>query len=98
MLSNYVNQNLTRKARSETRNDYNEYTYTTSTVKGRFIYKRELFRLDTGEEVLSDGICYTMATFKEGDLLTADGKDWVVRRVYPAVKLNGVQGFTKVVL
>lgn len=98
MLSNYVNQSVTRKARSATPNEYNEYTYTTSTIKGRFIYKRELFRLETGEEILSDAIFYTMSTIKEGDKITADSKDWVVRRVYPAVKLNGITGFTKVVL
>jgi hypothetical protein len=98
MISEYVNQSVTLKAKSSTPNQYNEYTYTSSTIKGRFIYKRELFRLENGEEILSNAILYTMATVSEGDKITADSKDWVVRRVYPAVKLNGIEGFTKVML
>ena len=97
MLSNYVNQNVTLKTRTG-QNQYNEPTYTTSTIKGRFIYKRELFRLENGEEVLSNAILYTMATVSEGDVIVSDSKDWIVRSVYPAVKLNGIQGFTKVML
>jgi len=97
MLSNYVNQNVTLKTRTG-QNEYNEPTYTTSTIKGRFIYKRELFRLENGEEVLSNAILYTMATVSEGDNITSDSKDWVVRSVYPGVKLNGIKGFTKVML
>ena len=97
MLSNYVNQNVTLKTRTG-QNEYNEPTYTTSTIKGRFIYKRELFRLENGEEVLSNAILYTMATVSEGDVIVSDSKDWIVRSVYPAVKLNGIQGFTKVML
>lgn len=97
MLSNYVNQSVTLKTRTG-QNEYNEPTYTSSTIKGRFIYKRELFRLENGEEVLSNAILYTMSTVSEGDNITADSKNWVVRSVYPAVKLNGTQGFSKVVL
>lgn len=98
MLSNYVNQNVTLKARSATPNEYNEYTYTISTIKGRFIYKRELFRLENGEEVLSNAILYTMATVSEGDNIVADSKNWVVRTVYPHVGLSGATEFYKVVL
>lgn len=97
MLSNYINQSVTLKTRTG-QNEYNEPTYTSSTIKGRFIYKRELFRLENGEEVLSNAILYTMSTVSEGDNITADSKNWVVRSVYPAVKLNGIQGFSKVVL
>jgi len=97
MLSNYVNQNVTLKTRTG-QNEYNEPTYSSSTIKGRFIYKRELFRLENGEEVLSNAILYTMATVSEGDVIVSDSKDWIVRSVYPAVKLNGIQGFTKVML
>jgi len=97
MLSNYVNQNVSLKTRTG-ENQYNEPTYTTSTIKGRFIYKNELFRLEGGEEATSQAILYTMATVKKGDVITADSKEWIVRRVYPAVKLNGIEGFTKAVL
>jgi hypothetical protein len=97
MLSQYVNQNVTLKTRTG-QNEYNEPTYTSSTIKGRFIYKREMFRLENGEEVLSNAILYTMSTVSEGDVIVSDSKDWVVRTVYPAVKLNGIKGFTKVVL
>ena len=97
MLSQYVNQSVTLKTRTG-QNEYNEPTYSSSTIKGRFIYKRELFRLENGEEVLSNAILYTMATVSEGDTVTADSKDWVVRTVYPHMKLNGIKGFTKVVL
>jgi hypothetical protein len=97
MISEYINQSVTLKARTG-QNQYNEPTYSSSTIKGRFIYKRELFRLENGEEVLSNAILYTMATVSEGDVIVSDSKDWVVRSVYPAVKLNGIQGFTKVML
>lgn len=97
MLSSYVNQSITLKTRTG-QNQYNEPTYTSSTIKGRFIYKRELFRLENGEEVLSNAILYTMATVSEGDVVVADSKDWLVRTVYPHVVLGGSTGFYKVVL
>lgn len=97
LLSNYVNQTITHKTRTG-QNEYNEPTYSSSTIRGRFIYKREIARLENGEEILSNGILYTMSTVVEGDVITHDSKDWVVRFVYPAVRLNGLKGFTKVVL
>lgn len=97
MLSHYTNQSITLKARTG-QNEYNEPTYSTSTIKGRFIYKRQIIRNVQNEEIVSDAILYTMDTVSEGDIVVSDEKEWVVRLVYPAIRLNGVKGFSKVVL
>ena len=88
MLSIYANQSVTWKSRSSV-NEYNEPTYSSSTISARFIYKRELARLASGEEITSNAIIYTKSAIEEGDTITADSKDWVIRFVYPWIDLNG---------
>ena len=88
MLKEYLNQSITRKTIAST-NAYNEKTYTSSTIKGRFIYKREKLRTAENEEVTSDAIVYTTTAIVEGDVITHNSKDWVIRFVYPHVMLDG---------
>lgn len=88
MLSVYLNQNITYKTIS-TVNAYNEKTYSSSTIKGRFIYKREITRNAENEEITSDAIVYTKTALEEGNTITHDSKDWVIRFVYPWIELDG---------
>ena len=88
MLNNYTNQTVTWKSRSSV-NAYNEPTYSSSSIKARFIYKRDIVRLATGEEVVSDAIIYTTSAIQEGDVIVRDSKDWTIRKVYPHISLSG---------
>lgn len=88
MLKEYLNQTITRKVVSSV-NAYNEKTYTSTVIKGRFIYKREKIRTAENEDVVSDAIIYTSTSIVEGDIIVYDGKDWVIRFVYPHVMLDG---------
>ena len=88
MLSYYTNQSITYKSIAST-NAYNEPTYTTSTIKGRFIYKREIIRNAENEQITSDAIIYTETAIVEGDVITHDSKEWKIRFVYPWVNLDG---------
>ena len=88
MLKDYLNQTITRKTISSV-NGYNEKTYSTGTITGRFIYKREKIRTAEGEEITSNAIVYSVIAISEGDVITYDNKDWVVRFVYPHIFLDG---------
>ena len=88
MLNSYTNQTITRKTIAST-NEYNENTYTNSSIKVRFIYKRQNIRTPDGVEIDSKAIVYTKTALKETDLITFDSKDWVVRHVENWVDLNG---------
>lgn len=88
MLSSYTNQNITYKAIASV-NSYNEKTYTSSTIKGRFIYKREIIRNSENEQITSDAIIYTKTAIEEGNVIVHDSKDWVIRFVYPWINLDG---------
>ena len=89
MLSAYTNQTIVYKSIAST-NSYNEKTYTSSTIKGRFIYKREIIRNAENEQITSDAIVYTKTAIVEGGVIVRDSKDWVIRFVYPWVNLQGV--------
>lgn len=88
MLKEYLNQSITKKTISSV-NTYNEKTYTSTTVKGRFIYKREKLRTAENEEITSNAIIYTETLITENDVIVHDGKDWVIRFVYPHISLDG---------
>ena len=88
MLDVYLNQSIAKKSVSSV-NDYNEKTYSSTTISARFIYKRELVRLTNGEEITSDAIIYSKTSLSEGDVITFDSKDWKVRFVYPWHNLDG---------
>lgn len=88
MLKEYLNQTITRKTIASV-NAYNEKTYTSGTIRGRFIYKRERIRTAENEEITSNAIIYTETSISEGDVITFDNKDWVIRFVYPHIFLDG---------
>lgn len=92
-----MNQTVIKKTISST-NTYNEKTYTSTSIKVRFIYKRTLIRKQQGEEVMSEAVVYTATALVEGDVVTYDNKDWTVRFVYPHVELDGSALFYKAVL
>ena len=88
MLKEYLNQTITKKTVASI-NSYNEKTYSSGTIKGRFIYKREKIRTAENEDVISDAIIYTSTSISEGDIIVYDSKDWVIRFVYPHIFLDG---------
>ena len=93
MISEYLNQTVTHKTVSSV-NNYNEKTYSSTSTSARFIYKREIIRNADGEEITSNAIVYTKTELNEGDVITYDSKDWVVRFVYPWMFLDGsVMGY-----
>jgi len=93
MISEYLNQTVTHKTVSNV-NNYNEKTYSSTSTSARFIYKREMIRNADGEEITSKAIVYTKTELSEGDVITHDSKDWVVRFVYPWIFLDGsVMGY-----
>ena len=88
MISEYLNQSITLKSKSSV-NAYNESTYTNSTIKARFEYKRRMVRNNEGEEVLSTAQVFTETQVKPDDVLTFDGRDWQVVTVENCVDLDG---------
>lgn len=97
MLTEYCNQSLTLKSKSSV-NEYNEPTYTASTILGRFEYNRKMVRSKTGEQVISEAQCYTKTAVKPDDVITFDGTDWVVISVANIVDLNGAISHYEVIL
>ena len=88
LISEYLNQSITLKAKASV-NAYNESTYTSSTIKARFEYKRRMVRNRDGEELLSTAQVFTEAQVKPDDVLTFDGRDWQVITVENCVDLEG---------
>ena len=86
--SEYFNQDVTWKSRTSV-NAYNEPTYTSSTIKARFEYKRKLIRDATGEEVVSMATCFTQSAVEPEDTITFGGIDWRVISVSAEVDLFG---------
>lgn len=97
MLGDYLNQTITWRSRSSV-NEYNEPTFSTSSVAGRTVYKRSMVRLANGEEITSHAFIYTEALIQEGDEITLGNKNWTVRQVYPHVYFDGTTMGYKVVL
>jgi hypothetical protein len=88
MISTYLNQTITLKVKGAV-NTYNEPTYTSSSIKARFEYKRKLVRNSKGESVISEATCFTQISIKVGDIITYDSIDWVVIGVNSIVGLDG---------
>lgn len=93
----YLNQTVTKKSVASV-NSYNEKTYSSTSIKARFIYKRQIIRKPMGEEITTDAIVYTKIALVEGDVITYDSKDWIVKFVYPHIELDGSALFYKAVL
>jgi hypothetical protein len=88
MISNYTNQAVTHKAKSSV-NEYNETTYTSSSIKARFQYKRQLVRDKKGEQVISEAEIYTETAINVDDVITFDSRDWTIRNVLNMYDLDG---------
>ena len=88
MIDLYLNQTVTLKSKSSV-NAYNESTYTSSTIKARFEYKRKMVRNRQGEEVISEASVYTTTQVKPDDVINFDSVDWQVITVENCVDLNG---------
>lgn len=84
----YFNQTITWKSVSGT-NDSNENTYTTTSIKARYEYKRKVTRNSAGIEVLSVAQCYTKYPIAENDVITFDSVDWKVVSVANQVDFFG---------
>lgn len=93
MISSYLNQSLTLK-HAGTPNEYNESTYTTSTIKGRKENGFKLVRNNQGEEVVSSACVFTSATVVVDDLI--DNR--LVISVLDNPTLNGTSLFNEVYL
>lgn len=93
MLGNYANQSLTWKTVS-TLNEYNEPTYSTTTIKGRKETANKLVRTDKGQEVISTACVFTESAIQNNDLI--DNK--LVISVEANVNLAGVIEFYEVYL
>ena len=88
MISEYLNQTVTLKVKGVV-NSYNEPSYTSSSIKARFEYKRRMTRDALGQTIVSLATCYTTTQVKPDDLISYDGVDWVVLNVANIVDLFG---------
>lgn len=88
MISEYLNQTVSLKTKGAV-NTYNEPTYSTSSIKARFEYKRRMIRTSTGESIVSMATCFTKTLIKPDDIITYDSIDWVVLAVSNQVDLFG---------
>ena len=93
MLSEYANQSLTLK-QPGTPDQYNEVTYTSSTIYGRKEHSTKLVRNNEGEEVTSSAFVVTETEVAVGDLID----DRVVIVSEPAPDLDGNTQFYEVYL
>ena len=93
LVSNYFNQTLVWKHVASI-NDYNEPTYTTSTIKGRKEPGNNLVRNSQGQEVVSSAVIFTRAIIAVNDLI--DGR--LVISSEPMPLLNGNTLFYEVYL
>jgi hypothetical protein len=68
LLNNYLNQSLTWSY-AGTPSEYNESTYTTSTIKGRMETGFKLIRNAQGQEVISSAVVFTRSAVQNNDLI-----------------------------
>jgi len=93
MISSYLNQSLTWK-HAGTPNEYNESTYTTTTIKGRKENGVKLVRNKQGEETVSTACVFTTSAVSVDDLID----DRLVIDVLSNPTLNGTNLFYEVYL
>ena len=97
MVKDYFNQTIALKTKGAV-NEYNEASYSSSNIAGRFEYKRRLVRNAQGQEVVSEARLFTEASVSEDDVITHDGKDWTVIAVEDIVDLDGITLYREVSL
>ena len=91
MIAEYLNQNLSW-GHAGTPNEYNESTYTTTTIKGRKQTGFKLVRDSAGAQVVSSAMVMTETTISIGDLIDTDE----VIAVNPAIDLDGATQWNEV--
>lgn len=84
MIDSYLNQDLSWGA-AGTPNEYNESTFTTTTIEGRKQTGFKLIRDATGNQVVSSALVLTKSLVEIGDLI--DGSEII--SVSPAIGLKG---------
>ena len=93
MISTYTNQSLTWQSVSSI-NQYNEATYTTTTIKGRKETGFKMVRNAQGQETVSSATVFTASPVLVNDLI--DGQ--LVIAVNSEITLGGGVGFYEVYL
>lgn len=93
MLTEYANQSMTLK-QPGTPDEYNEVTYSSSTIYGRKEHSNRLVRNTEGEEVTSSAFVITETEVTVNDLID----DRVVIVSEPAPDLDGDTQFYEVYL
>ena len=93
MMKSYFNQSLLLQ-KVASNNEYNEPTYTSSTIKGRKETGNKLIRNAQGQEIVSTACVFTLSSVSNGDLI--DGR--VVVSVENSIDLNGKVAFFEVYL
>jgi hypothetical protein len=97
VIDGYMNQSVIWKSKGDV-NEYNEPTYTGSTIQCRFEYKRRLVRNKQGQEVISEARLFTSSPVKPDDLITHDSINWVVIAVADQPNLDGSIEFYEVMM
>lgn len=93
MIENYANQTLILK-RPLSVNEYNEATYSATSIKGRKESGFKLIRNKTGEETVSSARVFTKTLVQVDDLID----DMLVISTEPLTDLDGSTGFYTVYL
>lgn len=88
MITDYLNQTATWKTVSSV-NEYNEPTFTSTTITCRMEYKRQMVRDAEGQEVVSEATLYTLSAVLPGDIITYSARDWSVITVADEAQLDG---------
>jgi hypothetical protein len=89
MIGNYANQSVTLKSVSSI-DEYGQATYATPTIAARYEYSRKIVKDGNGKDVISEARCFTATAVKPDDVITFDGKDWIVISVSNIYNLEGV--------
>jgi len=97
LLSAYANQTLTWKSKTSV-NEWNEATYSTTSIKGRFEYKRRIVQSTDGKELISEARLFTESHVLPDDVITYDGIDWSVISISDVPGIDGSVQFYEVLL
>jgi outer membrane lipoprotein-sorting protein len=92
MIEMYRNQEVTWKSLTSTSEDGSP-TYSSSTIKVRFQYKRKMILDREGKQIISSSQVFTESAIKPGDTITFDGKAWPVLDVKNNYDLDGDLAF-----
>jgi len=88
MIEAYMNQSITLKTKTAT-NEYGDDTYTESTVKGRFEYKRRSVMSKDGEIIIASAMVYLTTAIQPDDMLSFGGVDFYVVAISSVADLFG---------